>query len=181
MQNANIRYVIRMSKNIEDFAVDAHEKTNHKYDGKPYYIHLEQVVSNAFQYIHLVNKSDREDVINACWMHDTIEDCRLTYNDVKVIAGKEVANIVYAVTNEKGKNRKERANEKYYQGIRNNTWATFVKLCDRLANVKYSKDNKNSMFDLYKKENEHFLLSLQPSDKYKEMVSELCTLLETTF
>jgi hypothetical protein len=47
------------------------------------------------------------------------------------------ADIIYAVTNDKGKNRKERAGVKYYEGIRKTPGAVFVKLCDRIANVQY--------------------------------------------
>ena len=60
----------------------------------------------------------------------------------------------------KGKNRKERANDKYYEGIRNTDGAIFVKLCDRIANVQYSKMTKSRMFEMYKKENMEFLKGL---------------------
>ena len=110
--------------------------------------------------------------------HDTIEDSRLTYNDVKEVAGEAVANIVYAVSNEKGKTRKERANENYYNGICNTPYATFVKLCDRLANVKYSQENNSMMLLVYKKENENFVKSLflNENDIYKEMIVELSSM-----
>ena len=117
-------------------------------------------------------------------MHDTIEDCRLTYNDVKQVAGETVANIVYAVTNEKGKNRKERANEAYYDGIRKTMWAKYVKLCDRLANVQYSYDNMSRMYGVYQKENDAFLQSLFPNEgemyHYRDIVNDLKLLLGYT-
>jgi len=96
----------------------------------------------------------------ATWGHDLIEDCRVSYNDVKEQLGQEAADIIYAVTNEKGKNRKERANDKYYEGIRNTPGAVFVKLCDRIANVQYSKMTKSRMFEMYKKENDDFIVRL---------------------
>ena len=173
-----------MNSKIISFAIEAHQKTNHLYDGKPYSVHLAMVVAYAQKYFDndYIPEQCQETVINACWLHDTIEDCRLTYNDVKEIAGEEVAEIVYAVSNEKGKNRKERANEKYYQGIRDTAWATYVKLCDRLANVKYSFDTKSRMLKVYKKENEDFLKQLITVDlkvsKYKPMVLELQNMLD---
>jgi (p)ppGpp synthase/HD superfamily hydrolase len=85
-----------------------------------------------------------------------IEDCRVSYNDVKQHLGEEAADIVYAVTNEKGKTRKERANTAYYQGIRETPGAIFVKLCDRIANVQYARMTTSRMFEMYKKENPHF-------------------------
>ena len=94
--------------------------------------------------------------LRATWGHDLIEDCRVSYNDVKNHLGQEAADIIYAVTNEKGKNRSERANDKYYEGIRNTKGAVFVKLCDRIANVQYSKMTKSRMFEMYKKEHMNF-------------------------
>ena len=67
-----------------------------------------------------------------------------------------IVDIIYAVTNEKGKNRNERANEKYYEGIRSTPGAVFVKLCDRIANVQYSKMMKSRMFEVYGKEQFEF-------------------------
>ena len=38
----------------------------------------------------------------------------------------------------KGRNRGERANDLYYQGIRQTKFASFIKMCDRLANIQYT-------------------------------------------
>lgn len=171
-----------MNSKIIAFAIEAHSKTNHLYDGKPYSVHLVLVVMYAMKYINDADIPDTcyEKILNACWLHDTIEDCRLTYNDIKEVAGEGVAEIVYAVSNEKGKNRKERANDLYYFGIRNTAWATYVKLCDRLANAKYSKDNNSRMLEVYRKENESFLESLLPNGylTYTKMINELKSLLK---
>jgi (p)ppGpp synthase/HD superfamily hydrolase len=75
---------------------------------------------------------------------------------VKTQFDEEVADIIYAVTNDKGKNRKERAGDKYYEGIKNTPGAVFVKLCDRIANVQYGKMTKSRMFEMYKNENSDF-------------------------
>jgi (p)ppGpp synthase/HD superfamily hydrolase len=111
--------------------------------------------------------------LRSAWGHDLIEDCRVSYNDVKNQLGQEAADIVYAVSNEKGKNRVERANDKYYEGIRNTPGAVFVKLCDRIANVQYSKMTKSRMFEMYKKENDEFVVQLgwdrKESHPYGEM------------
>ncbi len=172
-----------MNSKIIAYAIEAHQNTNHLYDGKPYSVHLALVVGYGQKYIDKVPEHYRENVINACWLHDTIEDTRNTYNDIKIISNETVANIVYAVTNEKGKNRKERANEKYYQGIVFEPFARFVKLCDRLANVKYSVDTNSRMKEVYLKENDHFIKSLFENDRliYEDMLSELCSLLAVEY
>ncbi len=167
-----------MNTNVISFAIEAHQKTNHLYDGKPYSIHLIMVALYAQKYSEILPNSF-DLILNACWLHDVIEDCRVTYNDVKKLAGENVAEIVYAVTNEKGRNRKERANSAYYKGIRENKYAIYVKLCDRLANVKYSKDTNSSMLLTYKKENTTFLYSLFPDGylEFEPMVNELINML----
>jgi (p)ppGpp synthase/HD superfamily hydrolase len=172
-----------MNSRIINFAIEAHNKTNHLYDGKPYSVHLSMVALNAVRFIDCIPTQNQNDVILACWLHETIENCRLTYNDIKQVAGETVANIVYAVTNEKGKNRKERANDVYYDGIRKTMWAKYVKLCDRLANVQYSYDNMSKMYDVYQDENDAFIEALFPNESgmqhYIELIKELKCLLSS--
>lgn len=157
------------------WCIDQHRLTNHFYNRYlPYEFHLRMVVEVCKDYLHLLPKNylTREDSVYhnswetvdetksaveyACWGHDLIEDARRSYNEIKERLGHNAADIIYAVTNEKGKNRAERANEKYYEGIRQTPGAVFVKLCDRIANVQYSKLTKSRMFETYKKENESF-------------------------
>ena len=127
-----------------------HDSVNQFYDGdKPYGYHLDMVAKEVYAYGHLVlvGEADLLPLFMGAWFHDSIEDARVSYNDVKKIAlkfglTKEQAflasEIVYALTNEKGRNRKERAGKRYYEGIRNTPYAPFVKMCDRMANIRYS-------------------------------------------
>lgn len=156
-----------LSEQAKDYAIKCHADTNHFYgEGVPYSVHLEMVVNYAKKYIKLLfpypqefNESI-EQMYAAAWCHDTIEDTRQTYNNVVNKIGYLAAGIVYDLTNEKGKTRAERGNEKYYQELKDNKYAGFIKVCDRLANVKYSKDHGSSMLNAYKKEHEDFKLKL---------------------
>jgi (p)ppGpp synthase/HD superfamily hydrolase len=161
-----------LSNKAELFAKDAHRGTNHLYDGMPYEYHLEQVVSAANKYLHLIPIQDHETVLAACWAHDTIEDCRVTYNDVKAELGEDVAEIVYALTNEKGKTRKERAGSIYYRGIWNVRYAGFVKACDRLANIIHSVTRNCRNASVYSTEQESFKDYLY-TPEYKEIFDEM--------
>lgn len=152
----------------KDYAVKCHADTNHLYDGKPYFVHLDMVFQCAVKFKGLIPESARDNVLASCWTHDVIEDCRQTYNDVLKATNETVADLTYVLTNEKGRNRKERENDKYYAGIRATPCATFVKLCDRTANVAYSLMNGSRMYEMYKKENQHFVASLY-KEKYKLM------------
>lgn len=162
-----------------EYAILCHEQTNHTYDGWPYSLHLESVYEYALKYRHLIPKEDINDVLAACWCHDTIEDTRQTYNDVKKVTNTAVADIVYAVTNNKGKTRTERADATYYNEIKLQPYATFVKLCDRLANIEYSKRKESRMFEVYKNEHHHFVL-MTYDIKYDEMFAEMESLLNLT-
>lgn len=96
-------------------------------------------------------------------------DKMVIMTDPDGIGWTNVGDIVYAVTNEKGKNRSERANDKYYAGIVATPGAVFVKLCDRIANVQYGKMTGSGMYDKYKKENANFVTKLGGDDKNHEL------------
>jgi len=166
----------KYAKQIEQIRLAAHElhqSVNQIYgDDLPYGFHLDMVVEGVICYGHLVCACE-EDVVPiffGAYYHDSIEDARQTYNDVLRTAKKWMteeqalmaAEIVYALTNDKGRTRGERAGEKYYNGIRATPYAPFVKLCDRLANVTYTcsidSGRKGSrMREVYKGEMGKFL------------------------
>jgi len=134
-----------------------HKRVQQKYDDLPYHIHLQDVVKFIKKYKYLIPEEDFDNVLIAGWGHDIQEDTGCTYNDIVKALGKIPADIIYAVSNEKGHNRKERANDKYYDGIRENNLALYVKLCDRLANLTFSKHHGHTdMYKTYQKENEYF-------------------------
>lgn len=156
-----------------EYSISCHRATNHTYgDNEPYAVHLHMVASFVKQFYHLLPQDLRETALCVAYTHDVIEDCRQTYNDVKEALGFETAEATYALTNEKGKNRAERANSIYYEGIRANQVAHFVKICDRLANAQYSKDKKSSMLKAYRHENDKFKQELY-TPEYDEMFKEL--------
>ena len=161
---------------IRNDAHALHASVNHAYDRiRPYGFHLDMVVNWIRKYIGEVceNEQDVLPIYFAAFYHDSIEDARLTYNDVmktaRLLMDEEQAllatEIVYALTNEKGRNRAERANEKYYEGIRETPYAPFVKLADRLANTSYafSKGTADSlrMSKVYREELPGFLDALK--------------------
>lgn len=134
---------------IRQSAYDLHRSVNQTYgDDLPYGYHLDMVVQGIRDYGHLVcvREDDVLPLFFGGYYHDSMEDARMTYNDVKKVACSMLTEeqallateIVYALTNDKGRTRAERAGEKYYQGIRETPYAPFVKLCDRLANITYS-------------------------------------------
>lgn len=164
--NFNIEHV-EIVKRAINAATQGHNDTNHMYGDASYTIHLSHVVDVAYRFIHLVPMHLRPLIIAACWLHDSIEDARLSYNDVLKIfkglspeAGIQIAEIVRAVTNyTRGRNRAERMPDFIYHEIRDTDGATFVKFCDRIANIEYSGKS-----EMYEKEHQHFKVMLWHSD-----------------
>lgn len=156
----------------KDYALKMHKDVNQMYHDKPYSHHLNMVFDIACQYASLIPKEDLYEVLAGCWVHDIIEDARQTYNDVKKNTNEAVAEYAYALTNEKGRTRKERANYKYYAGIREYKHAVFIKLCDRFANAQYSKEHGSSMFKQYQSEHDEFKACLYDG-RYQRLWDDL--------
>lgn len=81
--------------------------------------------------------------------------------------------MIYALTNEKGRNRAERGNQKYYDGIKNTPYADFIKMCDRIANVQYSKMTKSSMFKKYKTEHDSFIAKISDVEIFHHYLQDM--------
>lgn len=104
-------------------------------DEIPYTDHLDAVVDVLGRFgVH------DEVMTSAAYLHDSIEDTRTSYSDIRKRFGTEVAELVYAVTSELGRNRKER-NAKTYPKIAANLNVIALKLADRIANVEYGLAN----------------------------------------
>ena len=174
---------------IESTACILHANVNQMYaNNLPYSHHLTMVAKYALRYGHLAAKTE-EDVIvliSAAWLHDTIEDTRQTYNNILRLLSQimpqyayKVAEVVYALTNEKGKNREQRANDKYYFEMSKVPLAPFVKMCDRLANIEFSctTTEKSGKLDVYTKEFPSFWQKINQNEA-NSVAPELKTLAE---
>lgn len=147
-----------MSSNIEKaylFASYAHK--GQKYGECNYITHLYQVADIAKELGY------DDDIIIVCFLHDILEDTKVTYDQIKKEFGKEVAEIVYLVTDELGRNRKQRK-EKTYLKTRESWKATVVKICDRIANITYSIENSEKHLNMYK--DEHFTFVFLDSTRH---------------
>lgn len=163
-----------LTKNIisaQNYALKQHAHKEYG-DGIPYSIHLILVISFVQEFIYLTPEHDHETIVVAAWLHDLMEDNGVSYNEVKKLFGKDVAEIVGCVTNEWGRDRHEKA-LKTYPKTATNKLAIFVKLADRLANSTYSKLNGSSMFEKYSKEYGLFEQQLRITNEYDPMWEKL--------
>lgn len=137
----------------EWFAFKQHNKARQRYDDKyPYYYHLRMVCNNVKRFGQNLNRKEYRIVYIAALLHDFIEDLTFTYNDIKSKFGVEIADAVFACTELRGKNRKERHGPLYYKGLNENRHGGFVKLCDVHANMTMGKRTGSRMLDMYQKD-----------------------------
>ena len=139
--------MIKLSDTARQFAFKAHGSQT--YGDFPYMTHLEGVVSVLQEF------GFTEDYLLAAgYLHDTLEDTGVNYGDLSKIFGNNIADIVYDVTDELGKNRKER-HAKTYPKTAKNPQAVIVKLADRISNVRASAKSGDKL-EMYHKEYTHF-------------------------
>ena len=172
---------------LAEAAAQCHAAVNQTYDGYlPYAFHLRLTASYALRFLPLLQLDEArgETVLAAAYFHDTLEDARLSYNDLTALLNRlkgehglrldvhAAAEAVYALTNDKGRTRAERAGDAYYQGIRETPFAPFLKMCDRLANLRYSTlwTPRQRMAQVYAEEMPHFLKNI--GQVPEEMVRE---------
>lgn len=124
------------------------------YDGQPYYVHFE----DGEQVLKDHGEDDEQSLIQIN-LHDIIEDGGISFNDVKKKFGLETAEVVYLCTDNKGRNRKARKNQAFYDEMKESPCtlqATKIKVTDRIANSRRSVKNGHGMGDAYKEEYAHF-------------------------
>jgi (p)ppGpp synthase/HD superfamily hydrolase len=150
----------------------------------PYSYHLESVKKEIDKWVKLVPERNeklflknyfveityKDIVYVAGYGHDSIEDARLTYNDIKEKFGIVVADIIILCTEfSRGKNRDERKPKQFYEELKTNKFAVFIKLCDIISNTKFSLYNNSSMYEKYKKEYNDKVRPHLYCEEYKEM------------
>lgn len=154
------------------FAIDAHGIQKYAGD-KPYSYHLGQVVGVLQRF-----GVDDEILLAAAWLHDTVEDTDTTAIEIDRSFGMLVGDLVWAVTNEPGKNRKERHQKTYVKITTIGPQAVLLKLADRIANLEQCAaeqrlTGQSKLLDMYRKEHEGFVQAIKtkssPSDTETRM------------
>lgn len=125
---------------------------NQLYDGKPYVVHLDEVAN--------IVKPWGEHAVILAYLHDEGEDVNkhLPRNErigsIRSVFGDKIAREVDLITDEDGKNRRERKTNTYPKlsaAGPDMSLAIVVKVADRLANVRHGRLN-----DMYRKEHPQF-------------------------
>jgi (p)ppGpp synthase/HD superfamily hydrolase len=161
-----LRHIENIDERARLFATIVHGAQ--LYGGQPYMVHTHAVVRTLERFGH------DSKFMKACgYLHDTIEDTEeYTQDEIKLaiieLFGNPVYDVVYAVTNEPGKNRKEKA-LKTYPKIAANGLAQAVKLADRITNHENCILTDNQKLDMYRKEYPAFRDALNAGEQYQLM------------
>jgi guanosine-3',5'-bis(diphosphate) 3'-pyrophosphohydrolase len=152
------------------FAAGAHAAFDQKYGKEDYYRHLLQVASLLSNNLPALDTTGLEHLFCAAFLHDVLEDTKVNYSMLRILFGGNVAELVYLVTDESGRNRKERKS-KTYDKVCRSVEAILIKLCDRIVNIQESVKTKNTdTLHMYLAEFEEFERYLY-CDKYSEKYS----------
>lgn len=187
-----IKQALKSAESFKLWCFNAHAETNHHYDDElPYSFHLKAVEREVISYMHVINPEENLPkaiaLLCAAYGHDVLEDTRNSYNDIKEALLKsfirldivtEALEMIRAVTNiGRGRNRAERMPDSIYEEIRSTYDADYLKLCDRLANVRYSIFTRSGMTNMYAKENDAFVskVTARP-EKLKPLIDDLKSL-----
>lgn len=139
-----------------EFAIKAHG--NQKYGEFPYEKHLLDVVNV------LIRFGVGGDIRTAAWLHDVLEDVADMKSELWARFSSSVCDLVEAVTNEPGKNRKERHQKTWPKIRKYGKSAVILKLADRIANTEFSLEH-GAMLGMYLKEFPEFYAALyQPNE-----------------
>ncbi len=121
---------LELVKNAELFAKKKHSGMIRKDGVTPYSKHLEDVV-NRLKSLGVID----EELLCAGWLHDTIEDTEISFDDLYERFGSRVVVLVTSLTKDMSLTRKQRE-QIYVKQLKEASFdAKLIKLCDISANL----------------------------------------------
>jgi guanosine-3',5'-bis(diphosphate) 3'-pyrophosphohydrolase len=138
------------------FAAEKHRNQRRKdEDASPY-------INHPIQLAYILVQADIEDpvVLAAALLHDTIEDTQTTLDELEIVFGYEIANIVAECSDDPSLSKLERKQAQIDHAAAISHKAKLVKLADKIANVSdingappagWSLERKREYFDWAKK------------------------------
>ena len=156
------------------FAIRAHG--DQKYGDLPYSAHLDDV-ADVVSRMEVPEGQSPWSFRAAAYLHDVLEDTETTRWRLSNAFGPQVADLVHAVTDEPGPNRKARKAATYPKIRAFGTAAVALKLADRIANVRRCVEAGGGLLEMYRKEQREFRAALFREGELTEAWAELEDLL----
>ncbi len=159
MSDDDIRFIDR----ARDFAAQAHRTQMRRYTNEPYLVHLEEVANLCF-----THGCDAE-TIAAAYLHDTIEDQPVTFEQIRAEFGRRVADMVQALTDEPTvKGGPNRAARKYMDRMRlsaSSDDVQTIKCADMISNTSSIVEHDKDFARVYLREKRATLELLKRADR----------------
>jgi len=129
------------------FAAEKHRNQRRKdEEASPY-------INHPIQVAHILVQADVEDpeVLAAALLHDSIEDTNTSFEELEIVFGYEIANIVAECTDDKKLSKLERKQAQIDHAAKISRKARLVKLADKIANVNDMNDAPPAGWSLERK------------------------------
>lgn len=150
---------MNLIERCRDFATKAHEGQVRKYNGAPYIVHPRRIFSRVTGYACSA-MDDRENrrlyMQCAAWLHDVLEDCDVTEQQLLDVSCQEVLDIVKELTNpskmhpELNRRKRKEMDREHLKVV---SWeAKTLKLFDRIDNLSDMADAEDDFVQLYVRE-----------------------------
>ena len=145
------------------FARECHKGQTRK-TGEAYINHPKNVAGIVFV---VKNSKNIEQLMSACMLHDVVEDCGVSINEIRIKFGDMVASLVSELTSSDSDRAKfnSKAEYLYDKMIRMTDYALVIKLADRLDNVSGLQNCNASFRKKYVKETEYIIDGLKANRK----------------
>ena len=145
------------------FAIAAHG--DQMYGQHPYSYHLDDAVNELIDHVielPVLRFYDHQVIMCATYLHDVLEDTETSIKALDGLFEEPIGELVRAVTDGPGKNRKERKKGVYKAIQAVGPAALAVKLADRLANAKTAglAKGESDLLKMYRKEQTDFEMEL---------------------
>lgn len=151
-----------IAEKAAEFAKQAHCKQLRRYSNEPYFVHLQEVANLC------EDRGLNPNVVAVAWLHDTIEDQPVTYDQIATEFGKEIADNVLALTNEPtihgGPNRKARKIKDLERLAKASPDAQSVKCADLISNTSDIVKHNPKFARTYLPEKRAILIALTKAD-----------------
>lgn len=149
MAQSNSHRMSPLEHMARGFALCAHH--GQMYGEEPYIYHLDQTHAVGVEF------GATHHILVASYLHDVLEDTKVPAESIQDAFGLPITLLVQSVTSLPGPHRKAR-NKETYPLIRQVGYeAVFLKLCDRIANVRNAiASEKTGLLSMYEKEHSYF-------------------------
>jgi guanosine-3',5'-bis(diphosphate) 3'-pyrophosphohydrolase len=144
------------------FAAEKHRNQRRKdEEASPY-------INHPIQVAHILVQADVEDpeVLAAALLHDSIEDTNTSFEELEIVFGYGIANIVAECTDDKRLSKHERKQAQIDHAATISRKAKLVKLADKIANVNDINDAPPAGWSLERKR-EYFDWAKQVVDRMR--------------